>query len=512
MGQPETNDPIPLSVPILGLNRKDPLAKMDPQYSPWLLNWEPEAQYLRIRNGWIREYNFAALTDIFALQSDGNYIYAYGSAVGGGAHEIYRHDDLINPAFTLGGNAATSATPGKFSSTITFMADINGFVYSAALLSGGWALWTLGDAGINVAPGMSLVGFKGRAYTGMAYAAGKFLNYYDFQAIQNGTMAQVSLDYLFDNNQAVRWIKRLTSPSMRADELFLAFGNYAGEILVYAGDNPDADNWEQIGEFQTSKPLWFSSALEYKNDVWIPTETGIVSLKKLFTQGSQGNEDISVSGAIDDYWTELSRARGGSSVKCSMVYWPEQNKIYVLRPGFIDEDGTYTSTDATLFVHNPISGAWVPQRIAGLHPTANAHSLLYHNNGLYFATGIAVMKLEPDTYADGAYNVSNQTNAFATPLQSAYMNLGSEHKYKKTEGFQPIIKTDFDGSKVGMQAASDFGRKVSSTSYSNLQDGYQIANYNVGAEGTFLQYRFDGVSDISSTDGYKLYSVGMNIS
>ena len=71
-----------------------------------------------------------------------------------------------------------------------------------------------------------------------------------------------------------------------------------------------------------------------------------------------------------------------------------------------------------------------------------------------------------------------------------------------------MIKTDFSGSKMGMQAATDFGRVTSSTSHVTLQDGYQIPLFSVGAKGAFLQYRFDGESDTSSTDGFEIYSVG----
>lgn len=37
------------NIPVMGLNKRDPLATMASAYSPWLLNWDPEPQYCRVR-------------------------------------------------------------------------------------------------------------------------------------------------------------------------------------------------------------------------------------------------------------------------------------------------------------------------------------------------------------------------------------------------------------------------------------------------------------------------------
>jgi hypothetical protein len=130
----------------------------------------------------------------------------------------------------------------------------------------------------------------------------------------------------------------------------------------------------------------------------------------------------------------------------------------------------------------------------------------YFNDGLYFPTGKMIYKVSSG-YQDQAPNISYTGIPYA--LHSAYTNLGG--KFKQCVGFEPLMKTDFTGAAITMKSAVDFGRKVSAASSHALIDGYQAPFYAAGNQGSYVQYRMEGITDMSSTDGLELYSMGVAI-
>jgi len=345
--------------------------------------------------------------------------------------------------------------------------------------------------------------------------------YYGALDAVTGATSLVDWQPLFKESGEICWAEILSSPTENSNELLMAVGNAQGEILVFTGDYPDAANWELIATFKVGRVCSYNGVLSYNNDVWVATENGIVSLRKMLYFGDSRQQDISVSALIDDYWSDVvmnvsdGTTDGNFLFNASMAYWPQENKIYVLANGHIDKDGTFTDlgTSATLYVYNTISEAWAIQKVPSVDSTGVSF-LTYFKNGMFFSTGNVIMRISPTVYKDEDYDGAGTYNSYETEIQSAYNQLGSSFRFKRITGVNVLSNTDFDGGNVGFLTSADFGRKISGNgqrSQSILQSGYNNTIYSCGTEGAYLQWRLDGESDTTSTNGYELYAIGMQI-
>ena len=509
MSLPQTANVIPLQIPIAGLNKRDTYIAMGLEYASWILNFDLENQLVKSRKGYVIHSTISAVDVVLGL---GNYrnteLYAYCQGDGVNFNRIY---DITTTTASLdhttGSAGATESYPFNFSGLMAFTVENDVANTSRQYNGSTWASF-----------GFAYNGRGTLTYKGRVYLTNSKVVYYGGLAAITGTMTAWDTTSLFEQGDKVYWLSTLSSPSNNVNEQYFALGNYYGEILIYAGDYPEAANWEQVAKFKIPKLLGYRPSLEIGNDIYLITETGLVSIKKLFTNTSEVADSYLISGAITPYWSALVRAiidnEGSSfSAQSSIAHWPEENKIYVLINGYIDNAGTYTGYGeaATMFVYNIITGSWAVHKITSVDSTYGVRALTYFDNGLYYANGNVVMRLSPTVYKDETYNSAATYSAYALELESAYTNFGSSRKYKKVQGFELIVKTDFDGGNIGFKSASDFGRKVSLVSNAALQDGYSSASYSVGVDGDYIQYRISGTSDTTSTDGYEIYSVGVSV-
>lgn len=505
----QTAPTLTLEAPVLGVNKKDPLSKMDQRYAAHALNWEPESQYVKVRNGWHIHETISTADNIMALGAYNNSeLYAYCNMTTGN-HQIFDVTTTTASSVETTDEAASSECYSvKFNKRLCFITDastgLNWDLANRYYNGSAWTDWGFTEGGSNIG-GKIVVQYKGRVYI---FADTKV--YYSSLAGVTGATTEIDFAENFEEAGEIRWANVITSPSGRNEETMLCFGNSAGEVLVYTGDYEAAANWELVGQFKIAPPLFRNACLRYKNDVWVCTTVGVVSIRKLYTSGSEAPEDYTVSAKIDPYWKDLIGNTGILNNRCSIAYWPEKNQVYILMVGHVSKDGTYASDDATLFVHNGFTGAWMIQRFEDISTPLG--SITYMNNAMYWFTGNHVLKLNESSYKDEVIASPGTYVEYAVELDSASFNFGSDKRFKRLHSLHPNIKTDFSGSKIGMRASADFGRKTTATSNQTLVDGYNNHPYNVGIEGNYLQYQFIGTSDSSSTDGFEFYAIGASLS
>lgn len=495
--------PITLPAPTAGVNRKDPLAAMASQYSPWMLNVDSYPQYCAVRNGYVRH---SAITNrtilglgVYGLNTSTPKLYAYTQ--GAGNNSVYDvSTSVASLAFTTGGSASDEAYPVNYAARLGFFTEAN-FATDVAIYNG--SAWALSGFTIGGRVGIS---YKRRVYIFISNAL-----YYTVVDGVTGTMTSRSMMELLEGASSIGWAAVISTPGERASEAFMMFGNLEGEVLAFEGDYPDATNWSQIGRFQISPPVSYNSVVRYRNDTWLLTTTGIVSLKDLFQVGAAATEEESVSYYVNEYWTRLlaaSKAAGlglAGGMPVSGAYWPERNQIYVLIPGHIDADGTFSSSTATMAVFNTITKAWSFHSLSNVN-TSYLGALTYFQNNIYFYSENVVMKVDTTGFKDEAYNSAGSYSSYSYAMQSAYTDFGDEYSNKRIVGLKPIIKTDFAAGNVSVKVAADMGREVSGAASVELQSGYSAPYYSVGASGTYLQYRIEGTSYQSATDGLKIFA------
>lgn len=527
MSRLENGKTITLPAPVGGIDQKSPLAAMPAINSPWMLNIDPYPQSLKVRNGYVIHAVItpSTATDVIlalgayaarGISSSGGSLFAYfvdATAVPNTfVYDVTTSTPSLNQTLNSnGGSRPTTAVP--LLGGLAFFSSLSPFDDSCAfykLPTSTFQPWAFVDESSNPIASPVTTSFKGRVY---AFADGG-IYYSEDPDIISGTLIFRDLSYTFTlPNGGGAWIAAISSPGERADEVFLAIGNSC-EILVYGGDYPDSSTWGLVGQYEIPGPLGVNPIVKYGNDVWVFTQTGIVSLRDLFTYGNVLTDEGSVSVNINPYWTELIRKMTTTipivdftQFPIHGVYWPERNQILTLLPGHIDQDGTYHSDIATMCVYNTISKAWAFHSIEGLD-TSKIGGLTYFNGNVYFYCKNVILKVDLTGYKDETYNNAGNYSSYDFAIHGAYQSFGDEQVNKRISGFQPIMKTDFSGTKVGVRAVADFGRQVSDLAKIELVDGFNTGQYSVGAQGTYLQWRLEGESDVSSTDGLELFAMG----
>lgn len=501
---------ITLPAPTLGFTTTQPLAAMSQGYSPWLLNVECENQFLKLRNGWVLHCAVGTSSvQILALGSwgvkaTGVYkLFAYCSD-GSGTHKIYDVTTSTESLDdTLADDTATTAFSFKFSKRLGFgtnadFADCNQ-VYDGST----WAAWGFTYSGSPIG-GQVSISYKGRVYI----FSGTNMYYGDLDAITGATEIY-SLESILEESGEIVWAALISSPGERAEDVYLAFGTSAGEILVYGGDYPESATWGLVGKFKRSPPLGFGSIISFGNDVLLLEESSIVSLRELFTKGSFLAEQSSISSNIGSYWKDLIRNLNQNywpnNFGVSGVFWPERNQIVILMPGFLRGDTGEFADETSLLVYNVLSGGWSVHRLQHL-TGSDSGNLTYFDGNLYFSNDNNVYTIDLDGYGD--YDPDSATIvSYGFDIHGTYVNFGTSTLSKRVVAYQPLIRTDIDGVSIEVQARGNFGVFQSAGSAAELTSGYNQPYYSVGVSGIYSQYRITGSSDPESTEGYELYAV-----
>lgn len=305
---PITGQVVPLGIPVKGLNARDPLAKMDPLYSPWVYNFEPESQYLRVRKGWELHANLTTIADsakgILGYTETGLFVYTAKATEN---NKIWNVTTTTPAVVSSGGptdDDDVTVQAAKFAKRAAFVTSTAGDDCASVVSGSSWSLW-----GFTYDPGTGAVALSTlvtASYRGRVYIFSGTDMYYSTLAAVTGATTKIDLSTLFVENASIVWAKTLTDATNKPTESMLVFGNSAGEILVYAGDNPGATNWELVARLKTAPPLNYNSVIEYNSDIWIATASGMVSLKRLFSLGVNAEvDDTSPSAAINPYWRQI---------------------------------------------------------------------------------------------------------------------------------------------------------------------------------------------------------------
>ena len=514
MSKLRTASAVPQNAPVLGMNTKDALPSIPDGYSPWLLNVDCENRFVRARNGIVVGCNVSAEDNILALGVYGTKaapstykLYAY-SKNSSGTHKIYDvSTSSASLVHTCADDTPTVVMPFNFNSRLAFVGDSDFADCDRVWDGSSWASLGFTYSGSPIG-GVITTSFRGRPYI----ASGKYLYYPTAIGAVTGALNRSDLSSVFDGSDNIAFMGTLSAPGERAIDTYLVIGNQSGEVLIYGGENPASSTWSIVSQFKISPPLGYQAILTFRNDIWVLTEVGAVSIRQLFTQGAEAADLYTKTDAIDDYWIKLVKNLAGSywnapARQISACFWPERNKVLIMMLGHVDVDGVYDNASATIFSYNCTTQAW------SIHKVSQANvgwmgGLTYYNGTVYFIGYDIVMKISLTGFKDEQLSSPGNYNNYPFSIHGPYSTIFDLAANKKIAGFKPIFKTDFAGTNINMKAASDMGRKVSAASKANtLLDGYNNPYYSVGAEGDFIQWRLEGNTDTASADGLELYAL-----
>ena len=528
MPAPTAARAITLPAPVGGINLRDSFATMDPSYSPWLINADAENGYVAARPGIINYVSgagvgthpgsFIALGS-FSSSPLGDYK-LYGWYRPSDAFAQSQIIDLAagTVAFTTPSKTPSAVTAYSFASHTFFMTNyetnndntiFDGSSWSAVNLTGG------------LAPSYFIVGYKGHLY-----GAGASLAYgwhSTIGGIAGATNAE-DLTNFFETKGYIAFIAPFSSADGLTNDVFLAFGSSSGEILVYSGENPGSSTWSLRARFKVGKPLGYQAWIPYNNDALLLTETGLVSLRSLFTTGYSAEINNTLSALVDPYWIALVKNQAQNYWnppfnQWSGVYWPEKKRILILANGAMSSDlGTYYTTSGnlyTIFSLNLLTNAWsIWQPQPGiLSGPSNVNSLTYFNGKVYLCVGGEVQKIDDTVFHDNYYDeVGGVARSYTASITGAYSNLGMPAQVKKVSALELIQSSDFASNKISAFLQGDFTPVPATVNRTTTSTTYGTTNrtaYLVGAKGVYHQYGVSLTSDTSSTTGYKLYATNV---
>ncbi|MBL0848964.1 MAG: hypothetical protein EU981_02575 [Candidatus Liberibacter ctenarytainae] len=109
---------------------------------------------------------------------------------------------------------------------------------------------------------------------------------------------------------------------------FCVFLSTMGEVAVYAGDDPeDASSFSLKALYHIGRPLGKNAIAVVKNDVWIATINGLISMKSILLR--EGKEPFPLSWAIQEEWNQAIMAAPTGWV---LTLWEKRNMLLVSCP------------------------------------------------------------------------------------------------------------------------------------------------------------------------------------
>lgn len=549
------NNSLSFGIPILGVNRRDAVATLDSSYCINAINLEPEAQGLSVRGGYIvhNSIDNSAVSYVYALAAYGDSaLFAYCKNAAGN-HTIYDVTSKGTYPFsgsgtlvaTTGTATPVDATPNTMARSIVFNTPTQYNTGTYSWDGTAWTAWGFTYGGSPIG-GRVCTTYKGRVYifetpSYTTYAGAAYM-YYGGLAAVTGATTRIDVSSLLKDDSVIKWAGVIGSPGMQSAELFLVFGTGSGQVFIYGGDNPGAASWTQVAQFQIGRPLFWQSIVYVENDILVMTDTGVVSIQRLF-QGGASELEATISGQISKLWTRLcsvyiesdaSTGGGLLSSRASAAYLSKENKVYFFLNGYIDRNGADAydyalfsgvhNSYSTIFVYNTITKGWTYHQVSSGMPRGNVCGSNPVSGGLvafrgeiyFFSQGYIYRLSSTDFYDSFNWTISTASSsgegaAYHYYLDTAHYRLTSSPTSVRARGVTLLTESNTLGvGNVSVAVTSDFGRRTSAYSTQSVASGVNSLVFSVGEVGSYIQANIKGeTSGVQGTLGLKFYDIGV---
>ena len=403
---------VTLSAPIKGLNRRDNISDMEPEYAVTMDNYLPMDTKVCLRKGYVRHAQISGITSTLATYSgtSGEQLLAVSD------HKVWNVSSGLNAYKVLESGITNDVfCTAQYKNYLYF---VNGtdipkvYTYDAQETMTNWSFSATGlDAThiVNVGVSKQRLWFVEKNSLKVWYpqTAGNIsgtLNSFDFSQIcrYGGHLVAVET-WTQDGGQGI-------------DDLTV-FITSEGEVLVYSGsDVNDADDWKLRGSYKISRPIGWRCLLQYQGDLVVITEDGYLPLSKALPLNKANLAQVAFSDAIRGL--VLSRTQSYAS------YSGWQGMIYS-RGGF----ALFNVPVANNFEQHVINlntGAWC--RFTGIR----SYCWGQFDKRLYFGSDKGVYLFDEGYSDDGS--------AISGVVEQAYNNLGTEN-LKRIQLLNPRTKS-----------------------------------------------------------------------
>ena len=259
-----------------GLNLRDPLDNMQPNDCVQMDNIIPENDSDRVRPGFLKRidkkgnhlisHSVVGQERLIIANGGEVFIYDVSNWELLGTSSVFNSDDWVYTPFVDG-----AGTPH------TIMA--NGVNIPQDYTGGS----TISDIGFTIPTDVKLdnpLSFKNRLY----FTGGDWDIYYgEVQSIA-GTLTKFSVGSFFRRGGKILTIQNWSQDAGNGvDDLFVIIST-EGEILIYSGTNPEAENWALRGTFSIVRPVTKRCCERFGADIIIITEQGYHALSTVLSE------------------------------------------------------------------------------------------------------------------------------------------------------------------------------------------------------------------------------------
>lgn len=376
--------PITLPAPVGGLNGFDGLADMPAKDAFVLDNWFPNSTTVDTRTGCV-----AFATGV------GGPVESIETYAGGAASKMLVFGAGKVFAVTAAGPVGAPLQSGRTSNIIT-----------SCMFSNAGAQFLLGVSGADAPFSYDGTTFANLVITGMTGSQNTFHNIFAFKgrvflaqkdqlgfyylavgAIQ-GAAAYFDLSQVAKKGGYLQGIASFSADSGNGPGDYIVFITSEGEYIVYAGTDPSsAANWSLVSRYYASAPIGRKGWFNFRSDLYIICDEGIVSFAQIRSNGSTGAELEFLSAKLGRYFTDL-KVNAANHGWCAIVY-PRSNMLIVNAPASGAESGDYYQ-----FPMNTNTNAWCRFR------DWNALTWAIFNKRAYFGTYDGRVMLADETLLD----------------------------------------------------------------------------------------------------------------
>lgn len=420
---------ISIPAPVSGLNDRDSIDLMTPDFALSLVNMVPESGKLRLRRGYATHASGMTPT----VQS----LFEY-NAQNGTSQLIACGGGKIWNATTAG--VATSLGSGF---VVNYWQAIN-FGNKLVLVNGTdqpqqWDGTTLSNAvytGVTDNDLIHLTSYKNRLYFVEKDSSSVWYGAVD--AI-TGALTEFDVSSIFTRGGYIMWAKSWSRDKGEGVNNVFVICSSEGEILVYGGDYPGDANWGLLGHFYQAPPIGRRSALSIDGDLIILTEQGLLSLSSVL-QDKETNVTDTIKNTFADAATNYKANQGWE-----IFHYQAARLLIVNVP--------ITSTGLSKqYVMNIITGAWA--EFSNIH--SYAWSLL---NGLaYFGTSSGLVNKFDTGYNDNGSSIP-------WDIKFSYNYLRSRENIKQITMVKPLLSIGGEAT-IDVDVDVDFITRTSNASSS----------------------------------------------
>lgn len=360
-----------ITAPVMGLNDRDAIANMKPEYAVIMRNWWPEPSEVSIRKG--------SITHATGLPAAVETIFEYNPP--SGATKVFAAADGDVYDVTASGTVGAAVITGKSNDrwqAVPMTTPGGNFVYifngvDEPMLYNGTTWMAVDDVstpnitGLTTSDIVDGVVFKGRLYL---VEVGSMSLWYLPPAQVGGSASDIDMGQIFQRGGRIVTARTWTIDAGDGSDDHLVVISSEGEVAVFAGFDPsDANTWRLVGLFYLGKPIGQRCAVKFGGDLLIITRDGVFPLGSGLLSASI-DKRVALTDAIQNK-IRLDATTNFSRFGWQLVVFSQESALILNTPG------QFASKQ---YVMNTLTGAW--SEFNGW----DANCWLYSQDSLFYGT------------------------------------------------------------------------------------------------------------------------------